>query len=109
LVKRLLPALLAAALLVGLAPEQSGKSVLFGGPIATVGPADADHDHEKDCAQDTAGLHCPASGCAQPAELDEQTCPAAPVLHQPTLTRDRRLGSLPSQPVLQPPVLAASA
>jgi hypothetical protein len=106
--KSFLPALLALVLLTGPAAAHPGQFAFSAGPIAAALP-DADHEHGHGCAQDAAGLHCTASGCAQPILISEQSCPVVPADSRPRLTRARPLASLASAPVLHPPIFAAGA
>ena len=109
LAKRLLPALLALALLAVPLAAHPVQHALSASPLATAALADADHGPGEGCAQETAGLHCAASGCAQAAEAGEQPCPAMPLAGGPGFARTPPLASLASSPALQPPIPAASA
>ena len=106
--KRLLSALLALALLAVPLAAHPVQHALSASPLATAALADADHGPGEGCAQETAGLHCAASGCAQAAEAGEQPCPALPLAGGPGFARTPPLASLASTPALQPPIPAAS-
>ena len=110
LTRRLLPALLALAVLTGIAAAHEAKSspIPFADAFAESAPADAG-DHDDGCVQHAAGLQCPGSGCAQGAETGETPLPYRAIGGHPLVTGVARLGSLRSRPVLQPPILAASA
>ena len=109
LAKRLLPALLALALFAVPLAAHPVQHALAASPLATAALADADHGPGEGCAQETAGLHCAASGCAQAAEAGEQPCPAMPLAGGPGFARTPPLASLASSPALPPPIPPASA
>jgi hypothetical protein len=109
LAKRLLPALLALALMAVPLAGHPVQHALSAGPIATAALSDADHDQGEGCAQETAGLHCTASACAQAADASDQPCPVMPLAGGPAFARTPPLASLSFSPALQPPILALSA
>jgi hypothetical protein len=110
LTRRLLPALLALAVLTGIAAahEAHANPIPFADALATAAADDAG-DHDDGCVQHAAGLQCSGSGCAQGAETGEAPFPYGLTGGHPLVTGGERLGSLRSRPVLQPPILAASA
>lgn len=110
LTRRLLPALLAVAVLTGIAAAHAWEHnpISFTDALATAAADDAG-DHDDGCVQHAAGLQCSGSGCAQGAETGEAPFPYWRTGGHPLVTEAERLGNLRSRPVLQPPILAASA
>jgi hypothetical protein len=111
LAKHLLSALLVLVVLAAPADAHQGgpDQTLSASPFATAAPAEAGHHDGERCAQATAGLHCSWFGCAQCAEMNEPPFPSLRSGGQLRVTGATRLGSIPSRPVLQPPILPASA
>jgi hypothetical protein len=109
LAKRLLPAIVALALLAGpAAAHPEGSDVTVSAVlVAMFALADGSDEHGEGCPDEAAVLHCVAPGCAQSADMTQEPFPALRVSIQPLVAGGARLGTFRSRPVLQPPILTA--